>query len=103
MSDNHKFWAGCVRFFLSHTPPGVSVSNESDVYIAHVHWYNHPPERKAMSLALGSYIHMDDNRGNMWPLEKLASCPLAAVYHKTCKDCIRILSKFANFLKTVPS
>ena len=74
MSDDHNFWAGRVRFFLSHTPPGVSASNDSDVYIAHVHWYNHLHEREAMSLALGCPVfkasYMDDSRGNMWHVEK---------------------------------
>ena len=99
------FWHN--RFFLSHTPPGVSASNDSDVYIAHVHWYSHLPEREAVSLALGCPVfkasYMDDSRDNMWPVEKLASCQLAAVYHKTRKDRVVILSRFANFLKTVPT
>ena len=107
MSDDHMFWAGRVRLFLSHTPPGVSASNDSDVYIAHVHWYNRLPEREAMSLALGCPVfkasYMDDSRGNMWPVEKLAPCQLAAVYHKTRKDCVVILNRFANFLETVPT
>ena len=107
MSDNNKFWAGRVRFFLSHIPPGVNASSNSNVYIAHVRWYNHLPERKAMSLALGCPVfkasYMDDNRGNMWPVDKLAPCQLAAVYHKTRKDRVVILSRIANFLETVPT
>ena len=75
--------------------------------IAHVHWYNHLPERKAMSLALGCPVfrasYMDDSRANMWPVEKLAPRQLAAVYHKTGKDCVVILSRFANLLETVPT
>ena len=107
MSDNNKFWAGRVRFFLSHTPAGVSVSQDSDVYIVHVHWYNHLPEREAMSPALGCPVfkasYQDDTRGNMWPVEKLAPCQLAAVYHKTRKDYVMILSRFANFVEIVPT
>jgi len=107
MSDNNKFWAGRVRFFLSHIPPGLTPSSDSEVLIAHVRWYNHLPEREAMSLALGCPVfkasYMDDNRGNMWPVEKLAPCQLAAVYHKTRKDRLVILSRFANFLETVPT
>ena len=34
MKDNGTFWAGRVRYFLSHTPPGVDVSAESGVFIA---------------------------------------------------------------------
>ena len=36
MQDNKKYWAGRVLFFLSHTPPGVDVTADSDAYIAHV-------------------------------------------------------------------
>ncbi|DBA98717.1 TPA: hypothetical protein ACH3X1_014490 [Trebouxia sp. C0004] len=32
MKDNNKYWAGRIRFFLSHTPPGVDVSHESGVH-----------------------------------------------------------------------
>ena len=50
---------------------------------------------------------MDDSRGNcnLWPVEnfKLAPCKLSAVYHKTHKCCLVILSRFANFLELVPS
>ena len=103
-----KLWAGRVRFFLSHRPPGVSgAEDDSDVYIAHVHWYKHLPEREAMSLALKCPVfkasYMDDSSGNMWPIERLAPCQLAAVYHKTRKDRVVILSRFANFLDTVPT
>ncbi|DBA78705.1 TPA: hypothetical protein ACH3X1_008618 [Trebouxia sp. C0004] len=107
MSDDDKFWAGRVRFFLTHTPPGFRASSDTEVYIAHVHRYNHLPEREAMSVALGCPVfkasYMDDSRGNMWPVEKLAPCQLAAVNHKTRKDCVVILGRFANFLETVPT
>ena len=48
---------------------------------------------------------MDDSRGNcnLWPVEKLAPCKLSVVYHKTRKDRLVILSRFANFLESVPS
>ena len=97
-------WAGRVRFFLSHSPPGVS--NGSEVSIAHVHWYTHLPERDAMSLALGCPVfkasYKDDTGGNMWPVEKLAPCQFSAVYHKTRKECVVILSRFSSFLESVP-
>ena len=74
--------------------------------IAHVHWYKHVPEREAMSAALGCPVFktsfMDDSGGNLWPVQKLAPCRLGAVYHKTCKDRLVILSRFANFLELVP-
>ncbi len=107
MKDNKKFWAGRVLVFLSHTPPGVGIAADSDAYIAHVHWYNHVPEREAMSAALGCPVFktsfMDDSGGNLWPVEKLAPCRLGAVYHKTRKDRLVILSRFATFLESVPS
>ena len=104
MSDNNKLWAGRVRFFLSHEPPGVS--NGSEVSIAHVHWYTHLPASDAMSPALGCPVfkasYKDDTGGNMWPVEKLAPCQFSAVYHKTRKECVVILSRFSNFLESVP-
>ena len=76
MKDNNKYWAGRVCFFLSHTPPGVDVSKESGVYIAHVKWYNHLPQGQNMSATLNCPIFKtsfkDDKGGNMWPVEKLA-------------------------------
>ncbi len=53
MKDNNNYWAGRVRFFLSHTPPGVDVSG---VFIAHVNWYNHLPQGQNMSAALSSIV-----------------------------------------------
>ncbi|DBA91470.1 TPA: hypothetical protein ACH3X1_003106 [Trebouxia sp. C0004] len=84
MKDNNKCWAGRIRFFLSHTPPGVDVSDESGVFIAHVNWYNHLPQGQNMSAMLNCPIFKtsfkDDKGGNMWPVEKLAPCKLGAVY-----------------------
>ena len=72
----------------------------------HVHWYKHVPEHEAMSAALGCPVFktsfMDDGGGNFWPVQKLAPCRLGAVFHKTRKDCLVILSRFANFLELVP-
>ena len=104
MSDNNKLWAGRVRFFLTHTPPGVS--DGSEVYIAHVHWYTHLLDREAMSVGLKCPVfkarYKDDTSGNMWPVEKLAPCQLSAVYHRTRKEYVVILSRFSKFLESVP-
>ena len=99
-------WAGRVCFFLSHTPPGVDVSDESGVYIAHVKWYNHLPQGQNMSATLNCPIFKtsfkDDKGGNMWPVEKLAPCKLGALYHKGRRDRIVILNRFSSFLDCVP-
>ena len=50
---NDRYWAGRVLFFLGHTPPGVAVDCESTLFIADVKWYNHVPQRQAMSPVLG--------------------------------------------------
>lgn len=106
MKDNDKYWAGRVRFFLSHTPPGVDVSDESGVFIAHVNWYNHLPQGQNMSATLNCPIFKtsfkDDKGGNMWPVEKLAPCKLGAVYYKGRRDRIVILNRFSTFLDCVP-
>ena len=54
MKVSDRYWAGRVLFFLGHTPPGVDVGCESTVFIADVKWYNHVPQRQALSPALGS-------------------------------------------------
>ena len=107
MQDNGKFWAGRVQFFLSHTPPGVAADSQSGVFIADVKWYSHVPQREAMSPALGCPVFKktfkDDSSGNMWPVEKLAPCKLSVVYHRRRQDRVVILSRFSDFLNTVPS
>ena len=106
MKDNNKYWAGRICFFLSHTPPGVDVSDESGVYIAHVNCYNHLPQGQNMSATMNCPIFKtsfnDDKGGNMWPVEKLAPCKLGALYHKGRRDHIVILNKFSSFLDCVP-
>ncbi|DBA87960.1 TPA: hypothetical protein ACH3X1_004945 [Trebouxia sp. C0004] len=103
MKENNKYWAGRVRFFLSHTPLGVDVSHESRVFIAHVNWYNHLPQGQNMSATLKCPTSFKDDKGdNMWPVEKLAPCKLGAVYFKGRKDRIVVLNRFSSFLDCVP-
>ncbi|DBA90934.1 TPA: hypothetical protein ACH3X1_016144 [Trebouxia sp. C0004] len=58
MKDAGVYWAGRVRFFLSHMPPGAIVGSDAEVDIAHVHWYGkvltqHPDQ--VMQYIKGSY------------------------------------------------
>ena len=75
IQDSGKYWAGRVRYFLSHTPPGVDVSAESGVFIAHVSWYNHLPRGQSMSEALNCPVFKasfkDDKGGNSGLLRSL--------------------------------
>ena len=106
MKVNDRYWAGRMLFFLDHTPPGVHVDCEFTIFIADGKWYNHVPQRQAMSPALSCPIfkasYKDDISGNMWPVQKLAPCKLAAVYHRQQQDRIVILSRFSSFLSSVP-
>lgn len=108
MKDSGVYWAGRVRYFLSHTPPGMThVHGDSMADIAHVSWYGHVPAREAsVCPTLGCPIFKkcfkDDPKGNMWPMEKLTPCKLAAVSHCKKKDRLVILSRFASFLQQVP-
>jgi len=106
MKDDETYWAGRVRYFLNHTPPGMDVSDESGVSVAHVHWYGHVTEQDAMCPALDCPVFTkqfkDDKSGNMWPMELLAPCKLSIVPHRHHSDRIVVLSRFASFLKTVP-
>ncbi|KAL3131095.1 hypothetical protein ABBQ38_000406 [Trebouxia sp. C0009 RCD-2024] len=106
MWDSGEYWAGRVRFLLSHTPPGMQHGAES-VDIAHVTWYGHVSSREpAICPVLGCPIFRkcfkDDPKGNMWPLEKLTPCKLAAVPYRKKKDRLVILNRFASFLQQVP-
>ena len=106
MKVNDRYWAGRMLFFLDHTPPGVHVDCEFTVFIADGKWYNHVPQRQAMSPALSCPIfkasYKDDISENMWPVQKLAPCKFAAVYHRQQQDRIVILSRFSSFLSSVP-
>ena len=69
-------------------------------------WYANVPAREAICPVLDCPIFKkafkDDISGNMWPMEKLAPLALAAVRHRTKKDRLVILSRYANFLEQVP-
>ncbi|DBA65566.1 TPA: hypothetical protein ACH3X2_003127 [Trebouxia sp. C0005] len=106
MQDAGVYWAGRVRFFVSHTPPDATVDGGADVDIAHVHMYGKVPQREAMSPTLNCPVFLkafkDDQSGNMWPVDQLAPCKLGAVPHRTHRNRLVIVSRFAIFLKHVP-
>ncbi len=87
MKDDGVYWAGQVRFFLSHMPPGGIVGSDAEIDIAHVHWYGNVPQCEAMSPTLNCPVFLkafkDDQSGNMWPVDQLAPCKLGAVQHRT--------------------
>ena len=45
----------------------------------------------------------DDPTGNLWPVDRLAPCKLAAVPHKSHKENLVVLDRFASFLDEVPA
>ncbi len=106
MKDDGVYWAGRVRFFLSHMPPGGIVGSDAEIDIAHVHWYGNVPQCEAMSPTLNCPVFLkafkDDQSGNMWPVDQLAPCKLGAVQHRTQRNRLVIVSRFASFLKHVP-
>ena len=84
MKDCGKYWAGRLRFFLSHTLPGVDVADDSDVLIAHVMWYAHVPVPERVSKVLNCPVFKasfkDDSNGNM--------CLLKSLLHASFQLCI---------------
>ena len=108
MKEGTRYWAGRVRFFLSHTPPGANVEPDSEVLIAHVKWYNHlSNERDALSATLDCPVFKasfkNDDTCDMWPIEKLAPCQLSVVRHRSHKGRVVVLNRFSDFLDTVPT
>ena len=106
MQDAGVYWAGRLHFFLSHTPHGATVGSGAEIDIAHVHWCGKVPQREAMSPTLNCPVFLmafkDDQKGNMWPVDQLAPCNLGAVQHRTQRNRLVIVSRFASFLKHVP-
>ena len=105
MKDNDVYWAGRVRFFLAHTPPGYDVDEVEEASIAHVHWYKKVPSREQIDHVVGCPVFQegfkDDPNGNMWPMEKLAPVALTVARHRK-SGWVCVLNRFANFLDHVP-
>jgi hypothetical protein len=105
MKDDDVYWAGRVRFFLAHTPPGYDVGDVDQASIAHVHWYKKVPSRDQIDPVVGCPVFQegfkDDPSGNMWPMEKLAPVTLTVARHRK-PGWVCVLNRFANFLDHVP-
>ena len=108
MRNDDRLWVGRVTRFLSHEAPGTLAAKEDEADIACVHWYSRAAlevEAQVMS-SLGCPVvrsTFEDNlSGNMWPVEKLLACKLAAVPHPSLAGHLVILSRFASFLQGVP-
>lgn len=82
-----KFWAGRVRAFLTHSPPGwedCAPADEADV--AEVAWF--ADAVPAAGLANGMAVDLqcpvfkrawqDDSTGNLWPVDRLAAYNFAS-------------------------
>ena len=105
-----KFWADRVRAFLSHASPGDPDPDE-EASIADVCWYapvsrRHEtvPSGQVPCLQQSSITHYrKEERGQMWPVAKLAPCKLLAVPHKSGSNHLVILKRFSDFLSLVPA
>ncbi len=107
-----ELWAGRVRAFLSHASPGCDPDPDEEASIAGVCWYA-PVSRRHETVLSGlkcpvfkqsSITHYrKEERGQMWPVAKLAPCKLLAVPHKSGSNHLVILSRFSDFLKLVPA
>ena len=60
----------------------------------------------AWSVCLGCPVFKrdfkDDRTSNLWPIERLTPCKLAAVSHCSHPDNLVVLSRFASFMHQVP-
>ena len=105
---NGQLRVGKVTQFLSHAAPGTHAMPDDETNIANVQWYGHASavlEAQTMA-SLGCPVvksTFEENlSGNMWPVEKLLPCKLAAVVHSSQPDHLVILSRFASFLQHIP-
>ena len=117
--EAHKFIAGRVRRFLTHTAPGVAPDADLEAIIADVEWYGTVADKHqgaiSSSKALGCPIFkssfVDDKRGKFWPVDKLAPCMSLAVRHKSgarasgsdrVSNHVVVLSSFGWFMAEPP-
>jgi len=104
--DGTQLIAGRVRAFLSHSAPGCDPDPEHEANIADVECFapvpnTHAAAQKSMQV-LGCPIfkrHTPDHRnGNLWPVEKVFPCKLAALPHHSGNNHLVILSRFQSFM-----
>ena len=101
-------WAGRVKTFISHRPPGCEAIEANEANIADIAWFNqvpgNDPNHNLPSIGCPAFKSsiFKDPTGNFWPVERLGTCKVAAVPHPTRRNQLVILSRFADFLKQVP-
>ncbi len=107
---HQKQWAGRVNAFLSHAPPSWEDCHPSEeASVAEVDCADAVPTAgisNGLSVCLGCPVFKrdfeDDRTGNLWTIERLTPCKLAAVPHCSHPDNLVILSCFASFMHQVP-
>lgn len=104
MSQNStQLIAGGVRAFLSHSTPEFNRAPEHESNIADVEWFAQVPRTHvaAQKRHAGPWMPrhtLDHPDGNLWPVEKLAPCKLAALPHRSGHNHLVILSRFHFFM-----
>ncbi|DBA98877.1 TPA: hypothetical protein ACH3X1_014634 [Trebouxia sp. C0004] len=102
MKDDDVYWAGRVRFYLTHTLPGYDVGDVEEACIAHVHWYKKVPRRDQIDPIVGCPVFQegfkDDPNGNMWPM---APVTLTVARHRK-SGWVCVFNRCGNFLDHVP-
>ena len=107
--DGTQLIAGRVRAFLSHCAPGCDPDPELEANIADVEWYAPVPSthvaaqhsREILGCPIFKRHTPDHPNGNLWPVEKLTPCKLAALPHHSGPNHIVILSRFQSFMSQV--
>ncbi len=93
--SNGKYWAGRVNAFVSHAPPGWEDCHPFEkANVAEVNWYADAVPTAGISIGLsvclGCTVFKRDFKyvrtGNLWPIERLTPCKLAAVPHCSHPD-----------------
>lgn len=95
----------------SHAPIGwedCHLSEEAD--IAEVDWFAETVPAagidKGSSTSLNCPVFQrefqDDPTGNLWPLDRLAPCKLAALPHCSHAKNLVVVSRFASFMQQIP-
>ena len=107
-----KFWAGRVRAFLTHAPPGwEDCSQDDEADIAEVAWFADAVPAEGLNDGLAVDLQcpvfkrawQDDPTGNLWPIDRLAVCNFATYPHCTHSSDLVVVSRIASSLQEVPA
>ena len=107
--DGTQLIAGRVRAFLSHSAPGCDPNPEHEANIANDQWFaqvprTHVAAHKSMQV-LGRPIFkrhtVDHPNGNLWLVEKLFPCKLAALPNHSGHNHLVILSSIQSFMSHI--